>query len=75
MVNIHASCGAQGSMHMPLAQTPAGENLTRILAKIRYAGLVTFELEDMIFHHPLGYAEKTAVLTAETAWFSGLRSF
>lgn len=75
MVNIHASCGVRGSMHMPLAQTPAGENLMRILSDIRYAGLVTFELEDMNFHRPLDYAEKTAVLAAETAWFSGLRSF
>lgn len=74
MVNIHASLGTEKMMHTPLAGTPAGEQLKQELAAAKYAGLVTFELEDLNFRKSLDYAEKTAVLAAEAAWFSDLRS-
>ena len=74
MVNIHASLGTEKMIHTPLAGTPAGEQLKQELAAAKYAGLVTFELEDLNFRKSLDYAEKTAVLAAEAAWFSDIRS-
>ena len=74
MVNIHASLGTSEMMHMPLSGTSAGEQLRCELAAAKYSGLMTFELEDLNFRKNLDYAEKTSVLAAEAAWFSGLRS-
>ena len=35
---------------------------------------MTFALDVLTFRKNLDYAEKTSVLAAEAAWFSGLRS-
>lgn len=72
IVNIHASLGTAKMMHMPLAETSAGEALVRELAAAQYAGLVTFELEDLNFGRQLCYAEKTAVLKKEAGWFRSI---
>lgn len=72
MINIHASMGTEKMMHMPLAETSAGEALMQELAMVQYAGLITFELEDLNFGRQLDYAEKIAVLKKEGDWFCSM---
>jgi len=68
MVNIHASLGRVGSMHMPLKGTEEGKDLLRVLHDINYSNRITFEFEDLNYGN-LNFSEKCSILSEEVEYY------